>query len=87
MLFGCLFSSCIRDEVPAGHDRVEPGDMLPDFSVVLNDGSELSTQSLKGKVAVLIFFIRSARTVRKNCRLSSSYMKNMLRMKRWLSMP
>lgn len=55
MLFGCLFSSCIRDEVPAGHDRVEPGDMLPDFSVVLNDGSELSTQSLKGKVAVLIF--------------------------------
>ena len=56
VLFGCLFSSCIRDEVPAGHDRVEPGDTLPDFSVVLNDGSELTTQSLKGKVVVLIFF-------------------------------
>ena len=56
VLLGCLFSSCIREEVSAGHDRVEPGDVLPDFSVVLNDGSELSTQSLKGKVAVLIFF-------------------------------
>lgn len=56
VLLGCLLFSCIREEVPAGENIVEPGDMLPDFSVVLNDGSELSTQSLKGKVAVLIFF-------------------------------
>lgn len=56
VLLGCLLFSCIREEVPAGENIVEPGDMLPDFSVVLNDGSELSTQSLKGKVAVLVFF-------------------------------
>lgn len=56
VLLGCLLFSCIREEVSAGHDRVEPGDTLPDFSMVLNDGSELTTQSLKGKVVVLIFF-------------------------------
>lgn len=56
MLFGCLLFSCIREEVPAGQDVVKPGDVLPDFSVVLNDGSELSRKSLEGKVAVLVFF-------------------------------
>ncbi|MEJ8750051.1 TlpA disulfide reductase family protein [Phocaeicola sp. ICN-14070] len=56
VLLGCLLFSCIREEVSAGENIVEPGDVLPDFSAVLNDGSELSTQSLKGKVAVLIFF-------------------------------
>ena len=54
--FGCLFFSCIRDEVSAGQDVVKPGDVLPDFSVVLNDGSELTREALKGKVAVLAFF-------------------------------
>ena len=75
VLLGCLLFSCIREEVSAGENIVEPGDVLPDFSAVLNDGSELSTQSLKGKVAVLIF-----RIARKNYRLFSDYMKNMLRM-------
>lgn len=56
VFFGCLCVSCIRDEVPAGTDIVGPGDGLPDFSVVLNDGSVLSRESLKGKVAVLVFF-------------------------------
>lgn len=56
MLLGCLLFSCIREEVPAGQDVVKPGDVLPDFSVVLNDGSELSRKSLEGKVAVLVFF-------------------------------
>lgn len=56
VFFGCLCVSCIRDEVPAGTDIVGPGDGLPDFSVVLNDGSVVSRESLKGKVAVLVFF-------------------------------
>lgn len=56
VLLGCLCVSCIRDEVPAGTDIVGPGDCLPDFSVVLNDGSVVSRESLKGKVVVLVFF-------------------------------
>ncbi|WP_303914748.1 TlpA disulfide reductase family protein [Bacteroides mediterraneensis] len=55
-LLGCLCFSCIRDEVPAGEDIVKQGDRLPDFSVVLNDGSVVSRESLEGKVAVLVFF-------------------------------
>lgn len=56
VLLGCLCFSCIRDEVPAGEDIVKQGDRLPDFSVVLNDGSVVSRELLEGKVAVLIFF-------------------------------
>lgn len=56
VFLGCLCLSCIRDEVPAGADIVGPGDRLPDFSVVLNDGSVVSRESLRGKVAVLVFF-------------------------------
>lgn len=56
VLLGCLCFSCIRDEVPAGEDIVKQGDRLPDFSVVLNDGSVVSRESLEGKVAVLVFF-------------------------------
>lgn len=56
VFLGCLTASCIRDEISGGEDFVKPGDALPDFSVVLNDGRELSTQSLRGKVVVLIFF-------------------------------
>lgn len=55
-VIGVLVVFLHREEVSAGENIVEPGDVLPDFSAVLNDGSELSTQSLKGKVAVLIFF-------------------------------
>lgn len=56
VLLGCLCFSCIRDEVPAGGDIVKQGDWLPDFSVVLNDGSVVSRESLEEKVAVLVFF-------------------------------
>lgn len=56
ILLGCLCFSCIRDEVPAGEDIVKQGDRLPDFSVVLNDGSVVSRELLEGKVAVLVFF-------------------------------
>lgn len=35
---------------------IEGGDPLPSFSVVLNDGSAVSTSSLLGKVGVIEFF-------------------------------
>lgn len=56
ILLGCLCCTCIREDVTAGEDIVEQGDWLPDFSVVLNDGSVVSRESLEGKVAVLVFF-------------------------------
>ncbi|NDV57514.1 redoxin domain-containing protein [Bacteroides sp. 519] len=36
--------------------NVKVGDKLPNFSITMNDGSEISTDDLKGKISVIIFF-------------------------------
>lgn len=49
-----LIVSCIKDDV-RGAD-LKPGDLLPDFEVVMSDGSVISDESLKGSVSVVVFF-------------------------------
>ena len=50
-----LFSSgCIKDNVEGGELKV--GDRLPEFSVVMNDGSQVTDESLKGGVSCVMFF-------------------------------
>ena len=51
-----ILTACIRDNVAYGEAGIAPGDTLPEFHVELNDGSELSTSDLRGKVSVLVFF-------------------------------
>lgn len=46
--------SCIRED-SKGAD-LETGDRLPDFEIVMNDGSVVSDESLKGSVSVIVFF-------------------------------
>ena len=48
-------SACIRDRLPDG-SGLEPGDRLPDFSIVMNDGSVLRTEDLAGKISVIVLF-------------------------------
>ena len=48
-------SACIRDKIPEGAE-LGPGDRLPEFSVLLDDGSVVSTGDLSGKVSVIVFF-------------------------------
>lgn len=55
LLIGCATQGCISDEEPQG-TALQPGDSLPDFSVTLSNGVAVSTQSLKDKVPVIIFF-------------------------------
>ena len=49
-----LFASCIKEK----NDFIElkVGDRLPEFAVVMNDGSIVSDQSLSGTVSVVVFF-------------------------------
>lgn len=56
ILFTVLsFCSCIRDkDEPVW--SLEPGDRLPQFSVTLNDGETVATESLRGKSSVIVFF-------------------------------
>ena len=53
----CAFlcsSGCIKDKVDGVDLKV--GDELPDFSVVMNDGTIVSDESLKGSVSCVMFF-------------------------------
>ena len=49
-----IVSSCIKDK-PQGSD-LKVGDMLPDFEVVMNDGTVVSDEGLAGSVSVVMFF-------------------------------
>ena len=51
VLSGCVLGD--RGE-PDGAN-IQVGDALPDFRVTLNDGTEITTQSLAGKVSLILF--------------------------------
>lgn len=55
LLMGCGIQSCISDNNPVG-PSLSVGDSLPVFSIVMNDGAIVSSQSLMGKVPVIVFF-------------------------------
>jgi peroxiredoxin len=56
VLFSLLavMTGCINEDVKTGN--VSVGDALPEFEVVMNDGSVVSDASLKGSVSVVMFF-------------------------------
>lgn len=54
-MFICTTTGCISDDDPEG-PSIAIGDKLPEFSVTLNNGEEISTGSLYGKVSVIVFF-------------------------------
>ena len=49
-----LFTSCIKEKV--GGSDLNVGDILPEFTVTLNDGSTVGTQQLKEGVSFIMFF-------------------------------
>ena len=55
MLIVCTTQGCISDNEPKG-PSLKVGDPLPVFSVEMNDGSVVSNETLRGKVALIIFF-------------------------------
>lgn len=55
MMFVCATTGCISEDEPKG-PSLSVGDPLPQFSVLMNDGEEISTSLLKGKIAVIVFF-------------------------------
>ena len=64
MLFVCSSQGCISDEDPQGI-ALTVGDSLPLFSVIASDGRIISTQSLFGKKAMIVFFNTSCNDCRK----------------------
>ncbi len=54
----CCFCqiACIHENEDDVYVDLKPGDTVPDFSVMMNNGELFSTSSLKGKVSVIVFF-------------------------------
>lgn len=50
----CGISSCVFDK-PAGEDLVE-GDLIPDFTVTMNDGTTVSGEMLREGISCVVFF-------------------------------
>ena len=48
------FAGCINDKIEGTDLKV--GDMIPEFSVVMDDGTAVSDQSLIGNVSFIMFF-------------------------------
>ena len=48
------FIGCIKENPQASDLKV--GDMIPEFSVMMNDGTSVSDQSLIGNVSFIMFF-------------------------------
>lgn len=56
-------SGCIKEDEVAGQN-LKVGDALPEFSVVLTDGTEVTNRALRGQRALIVFF----RTACGDCR-------------------
>lgn len=54
MIYVFLFTGCIKEKTEGADLKV--GDMIPEFSVVMNDGSVVSDDSLKGSVSCIVLF-------------------------------
>ncbi|MDR0749930.1 MAG: TlpA family protein disulfide reductase [Tannerellaceae bacterium] len=52
-LFVCLALLCVAQEES---DIVKAGDVMPAFAIVFDNGAELKSSSLQGKVVLLTFF-------------------------------
>lgn len=55
MMLVCTTTGCVTEDDPSG-PSLKVGDMLPDFSVELTDGTIVSNSSLRGKIGVIVFF-------------------------------
>lgn len=55
LVFSILFTACVNEEEPEVVS-VSVGDRCPDFSVILNNGTTVSTSDLKGKKSIIVFF-------------------------------
>lgn len=59
-----LSGGCINEDEPEMRSLVAVGDRLPDFEVVLADGSTVSTESLAGRQSVVVLFTTTCQDCR-----------------------
>lgn len=51
-----MFIACIDDDVEEGTVDLQTGENIPVFSVVMDDGQIITSETLKGEVSLIVFF-------------------------------
>lgn len=65
ILWTLILSSCVNDNEPEVRSLVVAGEQVPQFEVVLSDGTPVSSQSLLGTWYVIAFFDTSCSDCRR----------------------
>lgn len=65
-------ASCINDDAES-RSMVEVGDTLPYFSVVMNDGTTLNTDMLRGRESMIVFFTTTCEDCRRELPRINTY--------------
>lgn len=63
-MFVCTTTGCISEDEPQG-PSLQVGELLPEFSVTMSDGTVYTTPELRGKVPVIVFFNTNCSDCRK----------------------
>ena len=57
LLWTCVMcTACIDDDVEEGTVDLQTGENIPVFSVVMDDGQIITSETLKGEVSLIVFF-------------------------------
>lgn len=51
-----MSTSCISDDIAEGSSLIAEGDLLPEFTIIMDDGSTLSTGDLAGAPSLVMLF-------------------------------
>lgn len=79
LLVGLCLTSCIKDDEENNPEsKIQPGDLLPSFNVTTIEGSTVSSETLKGKVAFLVFFDTTCGDCRKELPLVEELWKDLI---------
>ena len=65
ILWTLILSACVNDDEPEVRTLVAAGEQVPQFEVVLSDGTPVSSQSLLGRWYVIAFFDTSCSDCRR----------------------
>lgn len=70
-----MCTACIDDDVEEGTVDLQTGESIPVFSVAMDDGQIITSETLKGEVSLIVFFIRGVRTAGKNFLCCKKYIR------------
>ena len=51
-----MCTACIDDDVEEGTVDLQTGESIPVFSVAMDDGQIITSETLKGEVSLIVFF-------------------------------